>query len=182
MAYVYSNALNASIALIVFGLIQITMFISCFFGCFAPYPVDFASPAWSGGFAIFTGLFGICMICTYREIKLAKFFFFLSLVSMVISLGCIAITAAHTMVIEYKLADQDAREGYEPGKRGPFIATGLAINGAVIVFGLILMICACYASWLNCCCESRPSKGYTMTLETVHVENAHKVAPTEKSP
>ena len=25
-------------------------------------------------------------------------------------------------------------------------------------------------------------QGYTMTLETVHVENAHKVAPTEKSP
>ncbi|XP_038053378.1 uncharacterized protein LOC119725858 [Patiria miniata] len=180
MAYVYSNALNVSIALIVFGLIQIGMFVSCLFGCFAHFPMDFASPAWSGGLSVFAGLFGICMICSYKEIKWGKIFFFLSIVSMVTSLACIAITAGHTMVKEYALADEKAREGYQPGSRGPFVATGLAINGAVLVFGLILIICACYATWLNCCCDNRPSKGYVMTLDTV--ENTHYVTVQAQPP
>ena len=77
---------------------------------------------------------------------------------MVTSLGCVAITAAHTIIIEYLVADHDAREGHEPGSRGPFNATGLAIDVAIIVFGLVLVICACFASCLNCCCDSRPPK------------------------
>ena len=50
MAYVYGNALNVSIALIVFGLIQIAMFVSCYFGCHSEFLFDFAAPAWSGLF------------------------------------------------------------------------------------------------------------------------------------
>ena len=38
--------------------------------------------------------------------------------------------------------------------------TGLAIEGGVILFALVLLICSCYASWLNCCCEPRPPKVY----------------------
>ncbi|XP_072015406.1 uncharacterized protein [Amphiura filiformis] len=186
MAYVYGNALNVSIALIVFGLVQIAMFVSCYFGCRAEFLFDFAAPAWSGLFAVLTGLFGVCMVRTVKEFKVGGLFLFLCLSSILCSLACLAITAAISFWIEFDLTMDDNNngeitngDGATPGSgdaekdEDTIVLTGLLIEGAVVLFGLILLICSCYGAWLNCCCESRPPKGYlNSNMEHVYMSDA----------
>ena len=100
-------------------------------------------------------------------------FLFLCLSSILCSLACLAITAAIAFWEEYDLtmmADEETNgvsDGDEGRAKSPkhgekdgdtIVLTGLLIEGAVMLFGLVLLICSCYGAWLNCCCESRPPK------------------------
>ncbi|XP_071503149.1 uncharacterized protein [Diadema antillarum] len=174
MAYVYSNALNVSIAMLVLGLIQITFAVSCEFGCYADKAATYAAPGWSGLMAVLTGIFGICMVRHYKEVVMGVFFFVLSVVAMLASMASLAIIGGIAWMAEYDLAVSESDD-----REKTLNATGLAIHTCTLVFGLCLLITSCYATWLNCCCEKAPTKkGYGLALEPVRV--AHGDSPSRQ--
>lgn len=176
MAYVYSNALNVSIALLVLGLIQIALAVSCVFGCYAGYEYTYASPGWSGISALLTGFLGMCMVRYYKEGALGKCFFIFSLLVLLASAACLFLVGFFAFRAELSLARYDQELERKNGRREKLDVTGLVIHTCTLLVGLCLLISSCYASWLNCCCEKGPKKkGYGLALEPVRV--AHEDTP-----
>lgn len=165
MAYVYGNSTNASVALIAFGLVQLAMFVSCFFGCEATdYMSTYASQAWSGAIAVLTGLFGVCMVQCYKETKWGTTYCIFAIAVIVTSLANMALILVQPLLDEIdlvlKLRDQD--EAYW--------LTGIAIYGVGVLAGFAVLVAAIVISCLNCCCERSPGKGYTVA-STEYVEH-----------
>ncbi|XP_054756964.1 uncharacterized protein LOC129263060 [Lytechinus pictus] len=183
MAYVYSNAIHVSIALLLLGLIQIALEVSCFFGCYAGYQYTYASPGWSGVLAFLTGVFGICMVRYYKEMILGKCFFIFSLLVLFASAACLFLVAFFAWRAEYALAYDAQERARRRGRSEKLVATGLAIHTCVLCVGVCLLISSCYASWLNCCCEKAPTKkGYGLALEPVRVAHGTSHNRLRESP
>lgn len=157
MAYVYGNSTSASVSLIVFGLIQIAMFVSSFFGCRTEIIDSFASQAWSGGFAVFTGLFGICMVKCYKEPKWGSTFCIFAFTTVVLSLANLALILGVVLLEELRLTNE-----YKEAT-GFYDLTGMAIYCVGVLAGIAVLITSMVASCICCCCEKSPGKGYTVS-------------------
>ncbi|XP_071852136.1 uncharacterized protein [Apostichopus japonicus] len=157
MAYVYGNSSSASVALIVFGLIQITMFVSSLYGCRTDIMDSYASQAWSGGIAVWTGLFGLCMVKCYKEPKWGGTFCIFALTCVVTSLANLALILGFVFLEEMKLAEENREE------TEIYDLTGMTIYGVGVLASIAVLITSMVASCICCCCEKSPGKGYTVS-------------------
>ncbi|XP_033097577.1 uncharacterized protein LOC117101652 [Anneissia japonica] len=155
MAYIYGNAIHVSVAVFVLGIIEVLMWGACFFGCQVWGQHDYGIAVFTGVFAIWTGIFGICMTKKTLDRRLGSCFLCSNIILILVSTACILLST-YAGLQEYEFITERARTSGDTG----IDITGLVIFGTTDFFAIILLIAGCYASFMNCCCEPLPPKEF----------------------
>ncbi|PIK54769.1 hypothetical protein BSL78_08291 [Apostichopus japonicus] len=165
MAYVYGNSSSASVALIVFGLIQIAMFVSSLYGCRTDimdhmhhrpgaeellYGLDYLDFAWSSATKNRNG--DVVILCHQGGT-----FCIFALTCVVTSLANLALILGFVFLEEMKLAEENREE------TEIYDLTGMTIYGVGVLASIAVLITSMVASCICCCCEKSPGKGYTVS-------------------
>ncbi|XP_071956003.1 uncharacterized protein [Antedon mediterranea] len=154
MAYIYGNAIHVSAAMFVLGFIQLLMWAACFFGCQVWGQYDYGIAVLAGVFAMWTGLYGVYMTKKTLDRRLGGGFLCSSIILILICACCIFLNT-YSGLKEYEYITN-----MESSSEVPRDITGLVIYGTIDFFAIFLLVAACYASFMNCCCEPLPPKEF----------------------